>query len=39
MMAVRRRPKPEMPAFAYNAFSNSSVCGDLGIRARSNIVE
>jgi hypothetical protein len=38
MMAVRRRPKPAMPAFAYNEFKSSSVFGVRGIIARSSIV-
>jgi hypothetical protein len=39
MMAVRRRPRPEMPAFVYNAFNNSVVYGVLGISARRNVVK
>jgi hypothetical protein len=39
MMAVRRRPKPAMPAFAYNEFKSSSVSGVRGISARNTIVE
>jgi hypothetical protein len=38
MMAVKRRPKPAMPAFAYNEFKSSSVFGVRGIIARRNIV-
>jgi hypothetical protein len=38
MMAVRRRPKPEVPAVVYNVFSNSSVLSLWGITARSSIV-
>jgi hypothetical protein len=39
MIAVRRRPKPEMPAFVYNEANRSSVYGVPGITARSSIVE
>jgi hypothetical protein len=38
MMAVRRRPKPAMPAFSYNLFKSSSVVGVRGITARRIIV-
>jgi hypothetical protein len=38
MIAVRRRPKPEMPAFAYKEFKSSSVFGVRGIIARRIIV-
>jgi hypothetical protein len=39
MMAVKRRPKPVMPAFAYREFKSSSVFGVLGMIGRSNIVK
>jgi hypothetical protein len=39
MIAVRRRAKPEIPAFEYNEVNRSSVYGVPGITARSNIVE
>ena len=38
MMAVRRRPKPAMPAFVYKEFRRSSVFGVRGIIASSSIV-
>jgi hypothetical protein len=37
-MAVKRRPKPERPAFEYNEFNSSTVFGVRGITARSSIV-
>jgi hypothetical protein len=39
MMAVRRRPKPARPAFAYNEFKSSSVLGVRGISARTIMVK
>jgi hypothetical protein len=39
MMAVKRRPKPVTPAFAYSEFKSSSVFGVRGIIGRSSIVK
>ena len=39
MMAVSRRPKPEVPAVMYNVFNNSLVFGVWGIIAMRSIVE
>jgi hypothetical protein len=39
MMAVRRRPKPARPAFAYNEFKSSSVFGVRGIIGRASMVK